>query len=94
MAVGFRDDCLGQRRVRIVQRAEVGTLDRIDAHDDVGQRRAVLVAHPHVQLVAEVGLLVARPLVDTIGIVLIVIGAVLWVLGSMNHAVAGRRHYW
>jgi hypothetical protein len=30
----------------------------------------------------------------TIGIVLIVIGAVLWVLGSMDRAVAGRRHYW
>ena len=30
----------------------------------------------------------------TIGIVIIVIGAVLWVLGSMDRAVAGRRHYW
>jgi hypothetical protein len=30
----------------------------------------------------------------TIGIVLLVIGAVLWALGSMDHAVAGRRHYW
>jgi hypothetical protein len=30
----------------------------------------------------------------TIGIVLIVIGAALWVLGSMDRAVGGRRHYW
>ncbi|WP_196808999.1 DUF6131 family protein [Conexibacter woesei] len=30
----------------------------------------------------------------TIGIVLIIIGAVLWVLGSTDRAVAGRRHYW
>lgn len=30
----------------------------------------------------------------TIGIVLIVIGAVLWILGSMGHAVGGRRHYY
>lgn len=30
----------------------------------------------------------------TIGIVLIVIGVVLWVLGSMDRAVGGRRHYW
>ena len=30
----------------------------------------------------------------TIGIVLIIIGAVLWVLGSMDRAVGGRRHYW
>jgi hypothetical protein len=30
----------------------------------------------------------------TVGIVLILIGAVLWVLGSTDRAVAGRRHYW
>ena len=40
------------------------------------------------------GLVLGIGILYTIGIVLIVIGAVLWVLGSMNHAVAGRRHYW
>ncbi|MEU2657886.1 DUF6131 family protein [Streptomyces sp. NPDC007325] len=30
----------------------------------------------------------------TIGLILVVIGAVLWILGSMGHAVGGRRHYW
>ncbi|MEU0603321.1 DUF6131 family protein [Streptomyces sp. NPDC006393] len=30
----------------------------------------------------------------TIGIILLVIGAVLWLLGTLGHAVAGRRHYW
>ncbi|MGW0994291.1 DUF6131 family protein [Streptomyces sp. NPDC002520] len=30
----------------------------------------------------------------TIGIVLLVIGLVLFLLGSVGHAVAGRRHYW
>ena len=30
----------------------------------------------------------------TIGVVLIIVGAVLWVLGSMDRAVGGRRHYW
>ncbi len=30
----------------------------------------------------------------TIGLILIVIGAVLWVLGSTGRAVGGRRHYW
>ena len=30
----------------------------------------------------------------TTGIVLIVIGAILWILGSMDRAVGGRRHYW
>ncbi|MDQ0941915.1 DUF6131 family protein [Streptomyces sp. V1I1] len=30
----------------------------------------------------------------TIGIILVAIGAVLWILGSLGHAVRGRRHYW
>jgi hypothetical protein len=39
------------------------------------------------------GYLFAIPLLWTIGIVLIVIGAVLWVLGSVGRPVGGRR-YW
>lgn len=30
----------------------------------------------------------------SIGIVLVVVGAVLWLLGSLGHAVGGRRHYY
>ncbi len=30
----------------------------------------------------------------TIGIILIVVGLVLWLLGSMGRAVGGRRHYY
>ncbi|MFE2065184.1 DUF6131 family protein [Streptomyces sp. NPDC059467] len=30
----------------------------------------------------------------TIGVILLVIGLVLFLLGSFGHAVAGRRHYW
>lgn len=30
----------------------------------------------------------------SIGIVLLVIGAVLFLLGSLGHAVGGRRHYY
>jgi Family of unknown function (DUF6131) len=40
------------------------------------------------------GLLLGIGILYTIGIVLILIGAVLWVLGSMDRAVGGRRHYW
>jgi len=29
----------------------------------------------------------------TIGIILIVIGVILWILGSMGRAVGGRKHY-
>jgi hypothetical protein len=30
----------------------------------------------------------------TIGIILVAIGIILWILGSLGHAVRGRRHYW
>ncbi|MCV7410592.1 DUF6131 family protein [Mycobacterium florentinum] len=39
------------------------------------------------------GYLFAIPLLWTIGIVLIVIGAVMWILGSVGRPVGGRR-YW
>ena len=41
-----------------------------------------------------IGLIVGSGILWTIGIVLIAVGAVLWLLGSMNRAVGGRRHYW
>jgi hypothetical protein len=40
------------------------------------------------------GLVFGIGILWTIGIVLILVGAVLWVLGSMDRAVGGRRHYW
>jgi hypothetical protein len=40
------------------------------------------------------GLVLGIGILYTIGIVLIIVGAVLWVLGSTNRAVGGRRHYW
>jgi Family of unknown function (DUF6131) len=30
----------------------------------------------------------------TIGIILIVVGAILWILGSMGRTVGPRTHYW
>ena len=29
-----------------------------------------------------------------LGIILIVLGLILWILGALGHAVAGRRHYY
>jgi hypothetical protein len=40
------------------------------------------------------GLVLGIGILYTIGLVLIVIGAVLWILGSMDRGVSGRRHYW
>jgi Family of unknown function (DUF6131) len=40
------------------------------------------------------GFLLKISILTTIGIILIVIGAVLFLLGSTGRAVGGRRHYW
>ena len=40
------------------------------------------------------GILLGVGILYTLGLVLIVIGAVLWVLGSMQRGVGGRRHYY
>lgn len=41
-----------------------------------------------------VGFLLKINILWTIGIILVVVGAVLWILGSMGRAVGGRKHYW
>jgi hypothetical protein len=41
-----------------------------------------------------VGWLVHISILETIGIILLIIGAVLWVLGAAGRPLAGRRHYW
>jgi hypothetical protein len=30
----------------------------------------------------------------TVGIILLLVGAALWIAGSVGHAVGGRAHYW
>ncbi|MEU3752617.1 DUF6131 family protein [Streptomyces olivoreticuli] len=41
-----------------------------------------------------IGFLAGISILWTIGIVILVIGAILWVLGAVGHEVGGRRHYW
>jgi hypothetical protein len=41
-----------------------------------------------------IGFVAAIPVLWTIGIILLVIGLVLWLLGSMGHAVGGRKFYY
>jgi hypothetical protein len=41
-----------------------------------------------------IGFVAGVPILWTIGMVLVVIGAILWILGSLDHAVGGRRHYY
>ena len=40
------------------------------------------------------GLLLGVGILYTIGIILIIIGAVLWIVGSTGRAVGGRKHYY
>jgi flagellar biogenesis protein FliO len=40
------------------------------------------------------GFLLGVQILWTLGLILLVIGAVLWLLGKMGHAVGGRRHYY
>jgi hypothetical protein len=40
------------------------------------------------------GFLLGIPALWTIGIIVALVGVVLWVAGSAGHEVAGRRHYW
>jgi len=41
-----------------------------------------------------VSLFVKVALLQTLGVLLIVVGVVLFLLGSAGRAVGGRRHYW
>ncbi|MFB7999982.1 hypothetical protein ACFC4G_45325 [Streptomyces sp. NPDC056002] len=41
-----------------------------------------------------IGFVTGISILWTIGIILAVIGAVLFLLGSLGHGAFGRRHYW
>jgi hypothetical protein len=41
-----------------------------------------------------IGLIAPIPLLQTIGIILVVVGLVLMLLGRTGRGVGGRRHYW
>ena len=41
-----------------------------------------------------IGFVAGIAILWSIGIVVLLIGLVLWILGSLGHAVGGRRHYY
>ncbi|WP_236573973.1 DUF6131 family protein [Streptomyces sp. GS7] len=45
-------------------------------------------------LLLVIGFVTGIAVLWTIGVVLLVVGAVLWLLGAAGRAVGGRRHYW
>ena len=40
-----------------------------------------------------IGFVTGIPIVWSIGVIVLVVGLVLWLLGALGHAVGGRRHY-
>ena len=40
-----------------------------------------------------IGLVLAFKLLWTIGMIVLLVGLVLWGMGALGHAVGGRRHY-
>ncbi|MEZ5215370.1 MAG: DUF6131 family protein [Ilumatobacteraceae bacterium] len=41
-----------------------------------------------------IGVLAGIPILTTLGIILAVVGAALFLLGSTGRMIGGRRHYW
>jgi hypothetical protein len=41
-----------------------------------------------------IGFVTGIAIVWTIGMIVLVVGLVLWLLGALGHAVGGRRHYY
>jgi len=41
-----------------------------------------------------IGFVTGIAILWTIGMIVLIVGLVLWLLGAMGHAVGGRRHYY
>jgi fatty acid desaturase len=41
-----------------------------------------------------IGFVLGVPILWTIGMIVLIVGLVLWALGAAGHAVGGRRHYY
>jgi hypothetical protein len=40
-----------------------------------------------------IGFIAGIPILWTLGVILLIVGLVLWILGATGRAVGGRRHY-
>jgi fatty-acid desaturase len=41
-----------------------------------------------------IGFVTAVPILWSVGMIVLLVGLVLWALGSLGHAVGGRKHYY
>ncbi len=40
-----------------------------------------------------IGFITGIAIIWSLGVIAVVVGLVLWILGSLGHAIGGRRHY-
>jgi hypothetical protein len=95
----FNPSTLGAARRAGAARPGVGAAAgmRLGVRRDGVQRRRRVERSIHMLIVGIIclvlGFILGIPVLWTIGIILAVIGVILWILGAMDHAVLGRR-YW
>ncbi|MGW6979193.1 DUF6131 family protein [Streptomyces sp. NPDC054932] len=41
-----------------------------------------------------IGFLLGISILWTIGLILVIVGVILWILGAVGHTVGGRKHYY
>jgi hypothetical protein len=41
-----------------------------------------------------IGVVIGAPILYSIGVILAIVGAILWILGAAGREVGGRRHYY
>ncbi|MGC2173947.1 MAG: DUF6131 family protein [Acidimicrobiales bacterium] len=41
-----------------------------------------------------IGFVTGIAILWSIGVIVLIVGLVLWILGSLGHAIGGRRHYY
>ena len=61
------------------------------ASDTIGVEEAMIILGLVLLLL---GAILSVPILWTLGIILVVVGVVLYLLGSTGRAIGGRRHYW
>ena len=45
-------------------------------------------------ILALLGFILGISILWVLGLVLLLVGAVMWIAGSAGHEIGGRRHYW
>ncbi len=78
--------------------APKGSDERTTSHDAdytteiFEQRGKIMIIFGAVLML--IGFILGVPILWSIGVIVLIVGVVLWLLGAMGHMVGGRRHYY